>query len=314
MDKEYRKLIEQVVENDIESAKKTILSILDKPGGEDDYAFVEEIKNRLNNADQHFLEVPSSIDGMFIMEDVSESFNERRFVITEKDAEVVGQIIDIYNTNATLKKYGIQYLNSILFYGASGCGKTLLGKYIAYKVGIPFGYLNFTRLLSCYLGQTGRNIAQIFNYVKNRKCVLMLDEVDAIGLSRGVKNDVGELNRICINLMQQLDLFDSGNILIGATNRIEDIDEALERRFSIKYEIGLPSADTRKAIAQKYLDTIPGSQYTEDSLRRFADETKDNSCAVITNRIVNGIVQCLVKQRRINLESLVYGTSTDTAY
>jgi SpoVK/Ycf46/Vps4 family AAA+-type ATPase len=302
MDKEYRKLIEQIVENDLESAKKTIWNILDKNNDEDNRAFVEEIKNRLNSTNQHFLEVPSSIDGMFIMEDVSASFNEQRFVITGEDAEVVNQIIDIYNTNATLKKYGIQYLNSLLFYGVSGCGKTLLGKYIAYKAGIPFGYLNFTRLLSCYLGQTGRNIAQIFNYVKNHKCVLMLDEIDAIGLSRGVKNDVGELNRICINLMQQLDLFDSGNILIGATNRVEDIDEALKRRFSIKHEIKLPSADTRKAIAQKYLDTIPGSQYTEDSLRRFADDTKDESCAIITNRIINGIVQCLVRQRRINLE------------
>lgn len=304
MEDVYKKLIEQVVDHDNEAAKKTIRDILNRNDDYDNREFIKEIKNKLDSEDSHYLEVPPGIDGMFVMEEVSSSFNEQRFVIPEEEVKIIQQVIDIYNTNAILQKYGIQYLNSLLFYGASGCGKTMMGKYIAYKVGLPFGYLNFTRLVSCYLGQTGKNIAQVFNFVKSHKCVLMLDEVDAIGLSRGNQNDVGELNRICINLMQQLDFFDSGNILIGATNRVQDIDEALLRRFSIKHEIKLPSAEMRKAIARQYLDTIPDAHYTDASLYKFADETSGQSCAIIINRIVNGIVQCLVNRRRIDLENI----------
>jgi len=267
----------------------------------DEQEFIDSIKSKLDETSGRYLEVPAGIEGMFVMEDVAISFDEQRYVITDEASAVVKQVIDIYHTNKTLESFGIRYLNSLLFFGSSGCGKTMLGKYIALKAGIPFGYLNFTRLLSCYLGQTGKNLEQVFNYVKNHKCVLMLDEIDAIGISRGTVNEVGELSRICINLMQQLDIFDSGNILIGATNRIQDIDEALGRRFSLQYEVKLPDTELRKAIAKRYLDTIPEACYTEESLSRFAAETDKESCALITNRIVNGIVQCLVNKTAIDL-------------
>ena len=159
-------------------------------------------------------------------------------------------------------------------------------------------YLNFSNLISSYLGKTGENLQKVFDYIKTNNCVLMLDEIDAIGLERGQTKEVGEMSRIVINLMQCLDRADMNNIIIAATNRPDMIDKALKRRFSLQYEIGLPSEEVKVEIVKSYLDSVP-SKYTEDEIKDFVKDK--SSCADVTNSIINIIVKCITENKEITL-------------
>lgn len=92
-------------------------------------------------------------------------------------------------------------------------------------------------MVSSYLGSTQSNIGKVFEFARTSPCVLCFDEIDAVGMARGQKNDVGEMNRIVIALMQELDNLPNDVIFIGTTNRFDRLDDALIRRFTMKYEV-----------------------------------------------------------------------------
>jgi len=129
----------------------------------------------------------------------------------------------------------ISYLPAALFYGQSGTGKTELARYIAHKAGLPFMYVRFSNVVNSFLGGTQSNINKVFSYAKSSPCLLCFDEIDAIGLKRGDSNDVSEMSRVTIALMQEMDLLPNNVIIVGTTNRYDRLDPALVRRFPIKY-------------------------------------------------------------------------------
>ena len=139
-----------------------------------------------------------------------------------------------------------------MLYGESGCGKTELARYIAHRAELPFAYVRFSSVVDSHLGGTQSNIAKIFEYVRTNPCVLCFDEIDAIGTARGQAHEMGEMNRVVIAIMQELDQTPNNAIIIGTTNRFDQLDPALVRRFPLQYELMPLSADEIKAIARKF--------------------------------------------------------------
>lgn len=293
LNENVKNLIRSVVDNDLQKAKSFANIIISNETAASNQYFCKTIKAKLET--QHnFIELPYEIKGILRMEDVSTTFNENRYFLTDAEKEIFNQISMAKNTNEKLSEMGIRYLNSALLYGESGTGKTTFGKYVAYKLGLLFAYLNFSQCISSYLGATSKNIEKVFDYVAKQKCVLMLDEVDAIGIKRG-KEDLGEMSRIVIGLMQSFDLLENDIIVIGATNRKDMIDEALIRRFSIKHEVKVLNNNNAYRLITNFLDDLK-IEYDDDDILDYV-ETNHKQSEIIKD-VIKSIVEMLNKNTR----------------
>ncbi len=293
LNENVKNLIRSVVDNDLPKAKTYANIIVTNETSASNQYFCKTIKNKLET--QHnFIELPYDIKGILKMEDVSTSFNEKRYFLTDREKKIFEQIEMSNNTNKKLTEMGIRYLNSTLLYGESGTGKTTFGKYVAYKLGLPFSYLNFSQCITSALGGTSKNIEKVFDYVAKQKCVLMLDEVDAIGIKRG-KEDLGEMSRIVIGLMQSFDLLENDVIVIGATNRKDMIDEALIRRFSIIHEVKKMNNNNAYNLIINYLDDLKIG-YDDDDILEYV-ETHHKQSEILKD-IVKNIIKMINNNSR----------------
>ena len=282
-----RRLIEAICKNDIQAAKKIVRIVLEQDKTQKNRQFVNRNLMMLNNSVANLMELPADIKNLLIMEDVSVSFNERRYYLSDREKEISDRIFKMRNAAARLAEIGVNYVNSTILYGESGTGKTTFGRYLAYKTGVPFAYLNFSRVVDSYLGSTQKNISKVFDYVKQQRCVFMIDEIDTIGMRRKDSKEVGEMSRIVISLMQNLDMLTSDIMLLAATNRLDILDEALLRRFTIKHEIKRLTAEERFPMAKKFLDDVEFS-YGDEWLHSLTD--KDNTQAGLMNELIMALI------------------------
>lgn len=128
---------------------------------------------------------------------------------------------------------GIRRRSKIILHGPPGCGKSLSAHALANKIGLPLYVVRFDSVIGAYLGQTAMNLRQLFHFAEVTACVLLFDEIDALGKSRGRLTDVGELDRIVIALMQELELSELNGFVIATSNLPGTLDLALWRRFDL---------------------------------------------------------------------------------
>lgn len=230
-------LIEKVCASDIVAAKKAAKAFLQNFSNARYAAWKNEMLNILENKPK-FIELPTNLQSFLIAEDET-NFPASKFYIKESEEQVVQKIINTYKAAEELDKLNFSYVPTLLLYGESGSGKTQLARYIAHKADLPFIYVRFSTLINSYMGKTSSNISQIFAYAKQQPCVMCFDEIDAIGCSRSSDDSgsSGEMNRIVISMLQEMDMLPNKVIVIGTTNRYADIDTALLRRFSFRHQI-----------------------------------------------------------------------------
>ena len=144
---------------------------------------------------------------------------------------------------SVLLEAGLDPTRTVLFTGPPGVGKTLAAKWIARETGRPLLILDLSAVMSSYLGRTGSNLRHVLDYAKSVKCVLLLDELDAVAKRRDDFGEIGELKRLVTVLLQELDDWPPSGLLIAATNHSDLLDPAVWRRFEQQVDFPLPGRE-----------------------------------------------------------------------
>lgn len=164
----------------------------------------------------------------------------------------------------TFKDIGIDPPSGVLLHGPPGTGKTMIAKAAANESDATFIQLAGSDLARKFIGEGARLVRDLFSLAKEREpCVIFIDEIDAIAAERTESKSDGdaEVQRTLIQLLNEMDGFSSGdrNIsIIGATNRVDMLDEALLRpgRFDRKIEIPTPDITGQQEIFAIHLDEL----------------------------------------------------------
>eukprot|EP00802_Teleaulax_amphioxeia_P012417 Tamp_12459.p1 GENE.Tamp_12459~~Tamp_12459.p1 ORF type:complete len:586 (-),score=90.54 Tamp_12459:52-1599(-) len=157
---------------------------------------------------------------------------------------------------------------AVLFEGPPGCGKTSMARMMASRAQLAMVYLPLEAVVSKWYGEAEKRLAkaldltgQLASSSGGKGVLLFLDEIEAVGMSRD--SDMHEASRRLLSvLLRSIDGVQSkeGVLVIGATNRVGDIDAALRSRFDLAITFGLPELETREQIVKGYTHHLMPAQ------------------------------------------------------
>jgi SpoVK/Ycf46/Vps4 family AAA+-type ATPase len=181
--------------------------------------------------------------------------------------------------SAFLSSRGIRRRSKLLFVGPPGCGKSFTAQAIANELGFAHYVVRFDAVIGAYLGQTAIHLRELFRFVSDNPCVLLFDEIDALGKQRGNPLDVGELDRIVIALMQELEFLETPGIVVATSNLPQNLDGALWRRFDLVLHFPRPTRSelltyTKKILCNFNLNRGGRALRRLGSARTYADAEK----------------------------------------
>lgn len=239
----------------------------------------------------------------------------------EEAKEELKQIVDFLKNNKKYKKMGAKLPKGAILYGPSGTGKTMFAKAIAGESGVPFMYVSGSEFVEMYVGVGAARVRDMFAKARESSpCVVFIDEIDAVGKKRGHSDKNSERDQTLNQILVEMDGFNSlGSdvIVIGATNRLETLDEALLRpgRFDKHVSVDLPDKEGRHKILSLCLKKLPLLD-SNINVERLSKKTIGFSGADLTN-VVNESALLAVKDnlRKINqdcleraIEKVAYGS------
>lgn len=181
-------------------------------------------------------------------------FKDWPIILNSSTKRRVDEFIEYVEKADELETHGVGMTPSLIAYGPPGTGKTQLARYIAGRLKMPLIVARADTLISSYLGSTSKNIRTLFDHVAHRHCILFLDELDAFAKLRDDQQELGELKRVVVSLLQNLDKLDHHTVLLAATNHEHLLDPAIWRRFTFKLPLNHPALSERIDFIKLFLD------------------------------------------------------------
>jgi len=199
-------------------------------------------------------------------------------------------IIEEHLRSDLLRSYGLAPRHRVLLVGPPGNGKTSVAAAIAHDLMVPLLIVRYEGLIGSYLGETASRLRKVFDYARQRRCVLFFDEFDTVGKERGDEHETGEIKRVVSTLLLQMDQLPPHVLIATATNHAELLDRAVWRRFELRLRLPPPTPKqvdefvsrlfhnlraTAGAEAPRLGDRLKGATYSEieDLFRDLARRT-----------------------------------------
>ena len=201
----------------------------------------------------------------------------------------VKEIVDFLREPTRFSAIGGRIPKGVLLVGPPGTGKTLLARSIAGEAGVPFLFASGSDFVEMYAGVGASRVRRLFRDARRHKsCIVFIDELDAVGRSRGGNSLSHEEREQTLNqLLVEMDGFEShqGIVVVAATNRQDILDPALLRpgRFDRQVTVGNPDLKGREAILRVHARKI--QMDPEVDLRSIARGTPGFSGADLANLV-----------------------------
>lgn len=192
-------------------------------------------------------------------EDITVTFDDVKGV--EEAKQELKDIVEYLKNPDKFTALGAKLPKGVLLVGPPGIGKTLLARAVAGEAGVPFFHASGSEFDEIFVGTGAKRVRQLFAAGKMRSpCVIFIDEIDTVGAKRTSSQIHPYANQTINQLLSEMDGFhqNEGVIVLGATNRRDNLDKALLRpgRFDVEVRVFPPDLRGRKEILEYYVCKI----------------------------------------------------------
>ncbi len=235
------------------------------------------------------------------------SEGERRYtfndVAGQKEAKYeLMEVVDYLKNPQKFSKMGARIPKGVLLVGMPGTGKTLIAKATAGEANVPFFHMSGSDFVEMFVGVGASRVRDLFEQGrKNAPCILFIDELDAVGRTRGAGYGGGhdEREQTLNQMLVEMDGFDTkdGVIILAATNRPDVLDPALLRpgRFDRQVVVAMPDVAEREAILKIHMSKVPVDPNVD--VKTVAKATPGTSGADLANLVNEATLFAIRKER-----------------
>jgi hypothetical protein len=180
----------------------------------------------------------------------------RNLVFDDVLDTAIRRVMEEWANADRLQELGAAPPRACMLFGKPGTGKTKLAYWLGERLGLPLVVARLDGLISSFLGTTARNIGSLFDFANRYRCVLLLDEFDALAKLRDDPQEVGEIKRVVNALLQNLDRRATSGFTVAVTNHEGLLDPAVWRRFEVRIHVPVPEYSERCEILRQYMDPM----------------------------------------------------------